>query len=128
MKAVLDTRTFLWWNMDDLRLSATAREIISDGRNRIFLSAVSVWEMVVKVSKGRLLLPDAPAAWIPSSMASNRFSGLSVEISHTLEVYRLPAYHNDPFERLLAAQCRVEKLPLLSADSSLQAYGIEVLW
>ncbi|MBN1267421.1 MAG: type II toxin-antitoxin system VapC family toxin [Anaerolineales bacterium] len=128
MKALLDTHTFLWWNMNDPQLSSKAFEIMVNGRNQIYLSAASVWEIVIKTAKGRLILPDTPATWVPQSMEKNHFSGLPIEISHSLEVYNLPDYHSDPFDRLLAAQCRVEKIPLLSADSAFREYGIDVLW
>ena len=57
MKALLDTHTFLWWNLDDPQLSATARAIIGDGKNEIFVSAASAWEIAIKYGKGRLALP-----------------------------------------------------------------------
>jgi PIN domain nuclease of toxin-antitoxin system len=58
VKALLDTHTFLWWNLDDPRLSARARAVIGDGQNEIFVSAASAWEIAIKVGKGRLTLPD----------------------------------------------------------------------
>jgi len=128
MNALMDTYTFLWWNMDDPHLSPEARKIIGDGRNQIFLSAASVWEIVIKTAKGRLILPKQPESWIPKMMEANRFNGLAVNISHTLEVSKLPDVHSDPVDRLLAAQCRVEKLPLLSMDERMGEYGIEMLW
>jgi PIN domain nuclease of toxin-antitoxin system len=51
MKVLLDTHTFLWWNTDDPLLSAHAKEIIADGQNEVFLSAASVWEIVIKTAK-----------------------------------------------------------------------------
>jgi PIN domain nuclease of toxin-antitoxin system len=60
LKLLLDTHAFLWWNMDDPQLSQTARELISDGRNEIFLSAASGWEIAIKYGKGRLELPEPP--------------------------------------------------------------------
>jgi len=53
---------------------------------------------------------------------------LPIELSHALEVYRLPEIHQDPFDRLLIAQSRLEKLPLLSSDAEIGRYEVEVIW
>ena len=50
MRALLDTRTFLWWNMDDPQLSHAARQFIADGRNELFFSAASAWEIAIKAA------------------------------------------------------------------------------
>jgi PIN domain nuclease of toxin-antitoxin system len=55
MRAILDTQTFLWWNMDDPQLSEAAREFIKDGKNEVFLSAASAWEIAIKCARGRLI-------------------------------------------------------------------------
>lgn len=128
MKALLDTHTFLWWNTDDRRLSPTARAFIADGGNEIFVSAASAWEIAIKFARGRLDLPSAPDQYVADRLRSNGFSPLPIQISHALEVYRLPLHHNDPFDRLLVAQSRLEKLPLLSGDGEISHYSIELIW
>ena len=57
MRALLDTHAFLWWISDDPRLSEKAREIIADGRNELFFSAASGWEISIKAGLGRLEVP-----------------------------------------------------------------------
>lgn len=128
MNALLDTHTFLWWNTNDARLSSAARAFIADGRNRVFLSAASAWEIAIKAAKGRLDLPSTPDQYVTDRLRSNGFSSLPIQISHTLEVYRLPLHHNDPFDRLLVAQSRLAKLPLLSGDEEIKLYDIELIW
>ena len=128
MKALLDTHTFLWWNTNDRRLSPAARAFITDGRNQVFLGAASAWEIAIKVARGRLDLPSTPDQYVAERLRSNGFSPLPVQISHALEVYRLPLHHNDPFDRLLVAQSRLEKLPLLSGDEEISRYGIALIW
>ncbi len=128
MRALLDTHTFLWWNLDDPQLSNKAREFISDGRNEIFLSAASTWEIAIKAANGRLKLPDAPGKYVADRIRLHHFSALPIEISHTLQVYDLPLVHTDPFDRLLVAQSQMENLPLLTADSEIRRYQIEVIW
>ncbi len=73
MKALLDTHAFLWWNTNDSQLSETARGIISDGRNEIFLSAASAWEIAIKFNRGRLVLPEPPKSMCPAGCCSTIF-------------------------------------------------------
>ena len=71
MKAILDTHTFLWWNMGDSQLSQLAREFITDGRNDLFLSAATAWEIAIKCAKGRLILPELPAQYVSDRMTAH---------------------------------------------------------
>lgn len=128
MRALLDTHTFLWWNMDDPKLSARARELIADAGNEIYLSAASAWEMAIKVSKGRLVLPEEPDRYVADRMAYYHFLPLPVQLSHALQVYHLPAIHQDPFDRLLVAQAQVEGLPLLTGDEEIARYEVKMIW
>jgi len=128
VKALLDTHTFLWWTTADPQLSRRAQEIIADGRNEIFLSAASVWEMVLKSLKGRLILPEPPTNYIAGRMSAYRFRALPVQISHAVQVYELPPFHQDPFDRLLVAQSQVESLPLITKDEEIGRYDVEIIW
>ena len=60
MKALLDTHAFLLWVTEDYRLSSTAKNIITDSSNQLFLSTASAWEIVIKVRLGKLTLPEPP--------------------------------------------------------------------
>jgi PIN domain nuclease of toxin-antitoxin system len=128
MKVLIDTHTFLWWNTDDAQLSLRAREVIADGQNEVFLSAASVWEIVIKTTKGKLVLPEAPAQYITHRMSLYRFRHLPIQISHALRVYELPPYHNDPFDRMLIAQSQAECIPIVTSDESFQQYELEIIW
>lgn len=128
MKYLLDTHTFLWWNLDDPQLSPIAKEIIANGENEIFLSAASAWEITIKTARGRLILPEDPARYVSSRMSLHNFQALPVQIYHATQVYKLPMYHTDPFDRLLIAQSQVESMPLLTADSEMQKYEVETIW
>jgi PIN domain nuclease of toxin-antitoxin system len=128
MKVLMDTHTFLWWNTDDPLLSIRAREIIADGRNEVFLSAASVWEIVIKAAKGRLILPEPPARYVASRMSLYRFQPLPVQISHAAQVFELPPHHNDPFDRLLIAQSQLESMPLVTGEEDIKHYDLETIW
>lgn len=128
MKALLDTHTFLWWITEDPKLSSRVRRIISNIENEIVISAVSGWEMVIKAQIGRLKFPEDPVRFIQSQIQLNAFISLPIEMKHVFQVFILPDYHKDPFDRLLIAQAQVEGLPILTADSQISRYFLEVIW
>jgi PIN domain nuclease of toxin-antitoxin system len=109
-------------------LSAAARAIISDGSNELFLSAASAWEIAIKAARGSLILPEPPWKYVSSRLHQHHFKPLPIQISHALQVYNLPEYHRDPFDRLLIAQGQPEELPILTTDTEIARYEIKVLW
>ena len=128
MRYLLDTHIFLWWNLGTSQLSERVVNIISDGNNEIFLSAVSAWEIAIKVAKKRLTLPEEPMLFVPSRMQLHGFQPLPIQIHHATRVYELPMQHTDPFDRLLIAQCQLESLLLISKDEDIKRYDLEVVW
>ena len=128
MNVLIDTYTFLRWNIDDPLLSLRAKEIITNGQNEIFLSAASVWEIVIKTAKGRLILPEPPDQYISKRMNMYRFRPLPIQISHAIQVNELPSYHNDPFDRILIAQSQLESIPLLTNDEHIRRYKVDTIW
>jgi PIN domain nuclease of toxin-antitoxin system len=128
MKILLDTHAFLWWNMDSSQLSIRAKEIIASGRTEIYISAASTWEMAIKCQKGKLVLPESPEKYAISRISHYGFTTLPIQISHTLRTYNLPLIHNDPFDRLLVAQCQMEEMSIISADEYIKQYDVDVIW
>lgn len=128
MKVLLDTHTFLWWNLDAPQLSSTARKIIGDGQNEVYFSAASGWEISLKYGKGRLTLPDPPDIYVPSRLSHYRFIPLPIQLSHTLEVSKLPDIHQDPFDRLLVVQSQMEQIPIVTSDQDIVRYNITTIW
>lgn len=122
MRILLDTHLLLWWLEGSPWLSAQAGETIRDPENTVFVSAVSVWEIWLKQSLGKLRLP----ADFTERLAAESFESLSLMAAHTRQVALLPWRHRDPFDRMLVAQAQVEKLVLLTADEALAAYGAVV--
>lgn len=128
MRILLDTHAFLWWIMDDSKLSDIAREHIEDGRNEVLVSAATGWEIAIKCQLKKLKLPNKPGQFVAEHISSNSFSPLPITLSHALNVYELPMLHRDPFDRILVSQCQLEKLPMLTADQLVVQYGVEVIW
>jgi PIN domain nuclease of toxin-antitoxin system len=109
-------------------MTQAVREFIADGRNELFLSAASAWEIALKCAKGRLKLPQAPGQYVAERLALHRISPLPIQISHALHIYNLPDIHQDPFDRLLIAQSQLEDLPILTADKEIAQYEINIIW
>ena len=128
MNVLLDTHAFIWWVLDDPQLSSTAKAMIADPTNIIYLSVVSAWEIIIKERTGKLSLPEPPETYILSRLTSNRFMTLAVEMKHVLQIASLPEYHRDPFDRLLIAQSQVENIPLLTVDHLISQYSVNVIW
>ncbi len=128
MKALLDTHAFLWWITDNPMLSSHVRKIISDGRNELFFSAASGWEIAIKAQLGRIKIPDKPEIFISEQMIANAIQSLPIQISHAFHVYNLPSYHRDPFDRMLIAQAQLEGLPILTNDPQISRYPVKVIW
>lgn len=128
MRALLDTHAFLWWTLEDARLSDVARAVIEAEENEIFFSAASAWEIALKASRGGLTLPEPVETYIPDRIAAYGFTPLSIGIRHALRVGSLPPIHADPFDRILVAQSQAEDLPLLSADAAINRYDVETIW
>lgn len=128
MRILLDTHAFLWYLLADPRLGGSAQSCIADLRNQLFLSKASLWEIVIKVSIGKLTLPAPFAQVIPSKIQQMGLALLEIQLDDLDRLSQLPFHHKDPFDRLLAAQCLVAGLPILSADSDFDAYGLQRLW
>ena len=127
MRALLDTATFLWAALGDKDLSFTARRVLEDGSNQLFLSAVSAWEIAIKYGKN-LPLHETPDEYVPSRIVRLGLKALPIEIRHALHVHTLPRIHRDPFDRLLVAQAQLERLPILTSDANIARYDVEVIW
>jgi len=119
LRILLDTHLLLWWLEANPSLCTQAKEMIGNPENTVFVSAVSLWEIWLKQSLGKLRLPPD----FTEKLAAESFESLPLRASQTRQVSSLPWCHRDPFDRMLVAQAHVEKLILLTADEALTAYG-----
>ncbi len=127
MKILLDTHCWLWMAVAPERFSPSALELVSDPDIRLFLSAVSAWEISIKYALGKLELPLPPGKYVPSRMETTGVEGLAVSHAHGLKAGGLPSHHRDPFDRMLVAQAQLEGMPLLTADRQIHLYDLEVI-
>ena len=128
MRFLLDTHAFIWAAGMSSRLPRSAFELIVDDANTVVFSAISALEIAIKVSGGKLRLPEHVSDYVTSRVDALSMDVLPVYTSHALQVASLPAYHGDPFDRLLVAQCQLEKLALMTADEELVEYDVEIIW
>jgi len=128
MKLLLDTQCWLWWFSQPERLSEEAIKQISDETNQVWFSVASVWEIGIKVSIGKLPLPEKIDDYIPTRMIQLGTQSLEITASHALRAAALPLLHRDPFDRMLIAQSQIEGMTLVSADSMFAHYDVSVIW
>ena len=122
-RVLLDTHALLWWLADHKALGKSAREIIADERNTIYVSAATTWEISIKKAKGLLSAPDD----IDGIMDEEGFEPLPITTFHGERAGELPDIHRDPFDRMLVAQAQAEGLEILTKDTEIPKYGIKVI-
>ncbi len=127
MKLLLDTHTFLW-AVDRQGLSPAATQAFLDTDNELFLSAVSYWEICIKLSLGKLTLSPDWRQLFDQEMAANQIQWLPIEKEHCWQLTQLPFLHGDPFDRLLVAQAQIEGMTLLTTDAQIGNYAVTTLW
>ena len=128
MKYLLDTSVWLWSLTASERINKKGRQLLVSGREELYLSAASSWEISIKTALGRLQLAEPPVSYVPKRLAAQGIRPLSITHTHALAVSDLPAHHSDPFDRLLIAQAQTEDMVILTADRAFEPYGIEIFW
>jgi PIN domain nuclease of toxin-antitoxin system len=129
MRLLLDTHSFLWFLLDDPKLSKTARDSIADPDNDDEISPASYWEIAIKISLKKYSLPEPYEQFMERELATNQFRILPIEPKHTAALTSLPFHHRDPsFDRLIIAQAMVERIPVISRDEAFTAYPVTRIW
>ncbi|GHU06144.1 twitching motility protein PilT [Spirochaetia bacterium] len=124
---LLDTHTALWHFNGGDALSQTARSIMWDYSNAIYMSMVSAWELAIKITIGKLRFPGNSAGFIQIAKA-NGIKLLPIEAAHLAALEELPLIHRDPFDRLLIATAQAERLTLITVDGKIARYDVPLVW
>lgn len=124
MRLLLDIQILLWFVSGNRKLSLAARRLIEDLSNEKFVSIVSLWEIAIKNSLGKLPLNDDFEILFPAQIYINGFDLLPIKTEHLSELVNLPFNHRDPFDRLLAAQAITENFEIISVDSIFDSYNL----
>jgi len=126
-RCLLDTNAFLYFINNDSALSGAAKNIL-ESEVDLLISVAGLWEIAIKFSLEKLILPDSFGNFIPLQVRQNEIEILPIALHHLEKVSALPFYHKDPFDRLIIAQSLVENLPVISSDAAFDAYGIQRIW
>ena len=121
MNLLLDTHVLIWWD-EDRRIAAGARRAIEEA-DTVYVSAVSAWEVAIKISLGRL----RPTRTVEQATAESGFLELPVTFRHAEQVADLPLHHRDPFDRMLVAQAAAEELIMVTRDPVFARYRVDVI-
>lgn len=124
MKLLLDTHVVLWLLNGDERVPEWLQIVAAGRDHELIVSDVSLWEIAIKSSLGRLDVPDD----LPEHLDAVGIIELTIKRSHLWKVRDLEFHHSDPFDRLLVAQALQEDMTLVSRDRDLAAYGVSLRW
>ncbi|MFT4187373.1 MAG: type II toxin-antitoxin system VapC family toxin [Aeromicrobium sp.] len=123
MRVLLDTHVLLWWLSDDQALSRQHRDVIESLDHEVVVSAVSVAEVAIKASLGKLKAPrDVVGAIRESGLDLIDFTPEHAELLRDL-----PFHHRDPFDRMLVAQAMFERCAFATADEKILHYDVTVV-
>lgn len=128
MTLLLDTCSFLWLAAAPAKLSAGAADGINDSENTLALSLVSVMEIVLKHSAGKLVLPEAPRVWISKQMDFFQIAALPLSQEAVYLGGELPRVRADPFDRLIAAEAILRNLSVITPDAAIRELGAKCIW
>jgi PIN domain nuclease of toxin-antitoxin system len=124
---LLDTHALIWFLEGDDQLSKKAKQIMENSENELFVSAVSLWEMAIKISIKKLNLTQ-PLDNIIENLTHESIHILPIDIPSILEIQNLPFYHKDPFDRLLIAQALLDNYVIISIETIFDDYNVKRAW
>ena len=124
MNLLLDTNVLLWWFADSPRLGDAAREMITSSPV-VYVSAATTWEIEIKRALGKLKAPVD----LEEALSESHFVPLPITVAYSIAAAKLPRHHDDPFDRMLTAQAKIEALTLVTSDRRLLDYlpGIQLI-
>ncbi len=127
MRILLDTHIFLWFISGDTQLSTDVQDAIRDPDNEVYLSAISVWEAIVKYQLSKLSLPEHPETYLPKQRDLHQIASLALDENSVIQLAKLPPLHRDPFDRMLICQALQNGLTIATVDTAVRAYSVNVM-
>lgn len=128
MNVLVDTHALLWWLAGSTRLSQRAIAILADKTNRRLVSIAALWEIAIKMGKGKLPSGGLTLHDILAETTKQQFELRAVEPSDLVRMQGLPWLHGDPFDRILIAQALEDNIPLLTVDRAIAQYPLQTIW
>ena len=123
---ILDTCALLWLASGDKKLSRSARKEINEA-SAVYVSAISGFEIAIKVARGKLKLPSPPQEWFEKIVEHHGLAVLPLELNVCITAAQLPPIHDDPCDRFIIAASKVSDLAVVTADEGFEKYGLTVL-
>lgn len=124
---LLDTHIFLWWLFDDPRLPSEIKSAVEDIRNPVYVSAASVWEISTKFRIGKFPEAASVAKNVPLWILKAGFQPLMIKPEHAQLAGSWKVSHRDPFDRMLAAQAKLEGMDFATSDTVMEIFPIRLL-
>jgi PIN domain nuclease of toxin-antitoxin system len=128
MRVLLDTHALLWWLAGDAALSRTARELIADPANEVYVSAASAWEVATKHRLGKLPGAGPLAVDFAREIEVQGFTPLPISLAHAQDAGAHPIANRDPFDRMLLVQALAERMALVSNETEFDGTGVVRVW
>lgn len=127
MGYILDTNALLFYLYSPEQLSKTALDIVYNEQNQIYVSIVSLWEIAIKSSIGKLEIKNSIEE-IAGICLKYKIELLAINPLHLDQIANLPHIHGDPFDRLIISQALVENLTIVTRDSIIPKYSVDAIW
>lgn len=132
MKYLLDTHTWIWWNMNPSNLSEKVMQLVSDSEqySELLLSAISPWEFCKLLEKKKIGISCPPEEWLKEALDMPKFRLVELTPIIAYRSTSLPQpFHNDPGDQIIVATAREENATLLTKDGKIQQYShVNTLW
>jgi PIN domain nuclease of toxin-antitoxin system len=128
LRVLIDSHALIWATVEPHRISPRARQLLSHPEHELLFSMVSLWELSIKISNGKLTPLGASITDVIEVLKQRGAQLLPIRIGHIVRLESLPLHHRDPFDRLLVAQALEEDLAILSSDRLLHQYSAKIVW
>ena len=131
MKYLIDTHTFLWFTNGSFEISKTAKSIIENRDNEIFISIASLWEISIKSALGKLYINGSFES-VLEDVIINNIEIISINFNHLIIQNNLPFHHKDPFDRIIISQAINDNCNIIGCDEAFDKYltnqSIKRIW
>jgi PIN domain nuclease of toxin-antitoxin system len=127
MHILLDTHCLLWMLSEPNKLGPKTQRLLDDSATKLSISTASHYEIAIKYSIGKLLLPKPPEKFIFPLLSQLKIEDIAIDRSVAHLAGTLPWHHKDPFDRLIVAQAMVSKIPIVTADDQLAKYSAKII-
>ena len=128
MRLLLDTCCWLWWLSDTQKLSEKQLNALISRQNQLFLSVVTLWELSIKISSGKLIIPQPLNKLVERECSQDNIKIIDIKPIHAIDAGSLPLHHKDPFDRMIIIQAAIDNLTIVTSDTIFQKYHASILF